>query len=189
MDKNNKALSFTALNIAVLTVSDTRNEAEDTSGKFLAEAVVKAGHRCADRCLVPDDRYRIRASVSGWIASYDIQVVLITGGTGFSGRDGTPEAVAVLFDKQVDGFGELFRQISVQEIGTSTIQSRAVAGLANNTAVFCLPGSTGACKTAWNHIICPQLDSRTRPCNFVGVLTGRDKNPGRVDKLPIGSRE
>lgn len=163
------------LSIAVLTVSDTRTEATDTSGRYLAEQLTAAGHRLADKAIVVDDIYRIRAQLSQWIADPAVQVVLITGGTGFSGRDSTPEAVQVLFDKTVDGFGELFRQLSYEEIGTSTLQSRALAGLANNTLIFCLPGSTGACTTGWEKIIRAQLDSRQRPCNFVAVLETRVK--------------
>jgi molybdenum cofactor biosynthesis protein B len=164
---------FVPLNIAVLTVSDTRDETSDSSGKFLFEALAGAGHSLADKQIVKDDIYQIRAVMSEWICRHDIQVVLVTGGTGFSGRDSTPEAVSVLFDKQIDGFGEVFRARSLQEIGSSTIQSRALAGLANNTVIFCVPGSTGACKTAWHGVICEQLDSRHRPCNFVGVLKTR----------------
>lgn len=159
------------LNIAVLTVSDTRTEETDTSGQYLIEALQAAGHRLAGRSISRDDIYQIRAIVSGWIADPAVQAVLITGGTGFSGRDSTPEAVTPLFDKAIDGFGELFRHVSLAEIGTSTIQSRAVAGLANRTVIFCVPGSTSACRTAWEQILKPQLDSRTRPCNFVGVLS------------------
>jgi molybdopterin adenylyltransferase len=161
---------FTPLNIAVLTVSDTRNLETDSSGQFLSESVQAAGHVLADRQLHPDDIYRIRAVVSDWIVRPEIQVVLITGGTGFTGRDSTPEAVAPLLDKLVDGFGELFRHVSWEEIGTSTLQSRALAGLANRTLVVCMPGSTGACRTAWGRILREQLDSRTRPCNFVQHL-------------------
>ena len=161
-----------ALNIAVLTVSDTRTRDNDTSGDFLADAVQQAGHKLADRALVADDVYRIRALLSQWIASEQVQVALVTGGTGFSGRDSTPEAVRPLLDKHIDGFGEVFRSLSLREIGSSTLQSRACAGLANRTAVFCLPGSTGACRTAWQGILRDQLDSRHRPCNFVAVLQG-----------------
>ncbi len=159
------------LNIAVLTVSDTRSLESDSSGQYLLEALQAAGHRLADRRICVDDIYQIRALLSQWIADPAVQAVLITGGTGFSGRDSTPEAVAPLFDKSIDGFGELFRQVSLDEIGTSTIQSRALAGLANRTVIFCVPGSTSACRTAWEKILRPQLDSRTRPCNFVGVLS------------------
>ena len=163
-----------ALNIAVLTVSDTRTRDNDTSGDFLAEAVAEAGHKLADRALIADDVYRIRAQLSQWIASEQVQVALVTGGTGFSGRDSTPEAVRPLLDKHIDGFGEVFRSLSLREIGSSTLQSRACAGLANRTAVFCMPGSTGACRTAWQGILRDQLDSRHRPCNFVAVLQGRN---------------
>jgi molybdenum cofactor biosynthesis protein B len=161
-----------ALGIAVLTVSDSRGPEDDTSGDFLADAAVTAGHRIVERALVPDDVYRIRAQLSQWIVDEEVHAVLVTGGTGFAGRDSTPEAVLPLFDKQIEGFGEVFRALSLQEIGTSTVQSRAVAGLANRTAIFCMPGSTGACRTAWNGILADQLDSTHRPCNFVAVLTG-----------------
>jgi len=137
------------LNIAVLTVSDTRTADTDTSGQFLEDALLEAGHRLADRAIVIDDIYQIRARLSAWIADSTVHAVLVTGGTGFSGRDSTPEAVLPLFDKTIEGFGEVFRALSLQEIGSSTVQSRAIAGLANRTAVFCMPGSTGACKTAW----------------------------------------
>ena len=162
-----------ALNVAVLTVSDTRDESNDTSGDYLRDAALAAGHVIADKSIVKDDVYQMRAVVSRWIADPGIDVVLTTGGTGFSGRDSTPEALSVLFDKQIEGFGELFRQISFQEIGSSTIQSRAVAGLSNNTVIFCVPGSTGACRTAWEGIIREQLTSTHKPCNFVGVLRTR----------------
>ena len=161
---------FVPLNIAVLTVSDTRTLETDTSGGLLAERLQAAGHNLAARVLLKDDLYRIRAQVAQWIAEDEVQVVLITGGTGFTGRDSTPEAVACLLDKQVDGFGELFRQISLPDIGTSTIQSRALAGLANGTLVCCLPGSTNACRTGWDGILASQLDARHRPCNFVAHL-------------------
>lgn len=160
-----------ALGLAVLTVSDTRGPENDTSGDFLAEAGGEAGHKIAHRDLVPDDVYQIRAVLSQWIADSHVQVVLITGGTGFSGRDSTPEAVVPLFDKHIEGFGEVFRALSFAEIGSSTVQSRALAGLANRTAIFCMPGSTGACRTAWNGILRDQLDGAHRPCNFVAVLT------------------
>ncbi|SEJ78507.1 molybdenum cofactor biosynthesis protein B [Pseudomonas linyingensis] len=161
---------FVPLNIAVLTVSDTRSLDTDTSGGLLVERLQGAGHHLAARVLLKDDLYRIRAQVAQWIAEDEVQVVLITGGTGFTGRDSTPEAVACLLDKQVDGFGELFRQISFDDIGTSTIQSRALAGLANGTLVCCLPGSTNACRTGWDGILASQLDARHRPCNFVAHL-------------------
>ena len=169
MSQSEKA--FVPLNLAVLTVSDTRSADNDTSGDLLVARLEAAGHRLAARDLVADDVYLLRARVSAWIADPAVQVVLVTGGTGFSGRDSTPEALVPLFDKQVEGFGELFRQISFDEIGTSTIQSRAVAGLANRTLVFCLPGSTNACATGWDRILAEQLDARHRPCNFVGLLT------------------
>jgi len=159
-----------ALDIAVLTVSDTRTEKDDTSGDYLIEALQKAGHRLAERTIVIDDIYQIRAVISRWIAADSVDAVLVTGGTGFSGRDSTPEAVAPLFDKAIEGFGEVFRALSLQEIGSSTVQSRAVGGFANNTVIFCMPGSTGACKTAWEGLIRDQLDSTYRPCNFVGVI-------------------
>jgi len=162
--------SFIPLNIAVLTVSDTRTLETDTSGQLLVERLQAAGHRLIERALLKDDLYRIRAQVAQWIADDQVQVVLTTGGTGFTGRDSTPEAVLCLLDKQVDGFGELFRQISVADIGTSTVQSRAFAGLANSTLVCCLPGSTNACRTAWDGILAEQLDARHRPCNFVPHL-------------------
>ena len=174
-----------ALNIAVLTVSDTRTRDNDTSGDFLADAVAEAGHKLADRALIADDVYRIRALLSQWIASEQVQVALVTGGTGFSGRDSTPEAVRPLLDKHIDGFGEVFRSLSLREIGSSTLQSRACAGLANRTAVFCMPGSTGACRTAWQGILRDQLDSRHRPCNFVAVLQGHNPHSasGRAARL------
>lgn len=164
-----------ALEIAVLTVSDTRGEAEDTSGKFLVDSLTGAGHRLADKRIVRDDVYQIRAAVSGWIADAGVDAVLVTGGTGFSGRDSTPEAVTPLFDKAIEGFGEVFRYLSLKEIGSSTVQSRAVGGFANNTVIFCMPGSTGACRTAWEGIVREQLDSTHRPCNFVGVIRARGK--------------
>jgi molybdenum cofactor biosynthesis protein B len=163
---------FRPLKISVLTVSDTRSLAEDTSGDALVELLSKAGHTLSGREIVKDDVYQMRAVVSNWIADKGIHVVLITGGTGLYNRDSTPEAMTPLFDKTIEGFGELFRQISYDEIGTSTIQSRAIAGLANQTLIFCLPGSTGACKTAWNGILEEQLNASHRPCNFVSMLIG-----------------
>ena len=162
---------FIPVHIAILTVSDTRTLETDTSGQLLADSVEHAGHTLVDRKLIKDDVYQMRAVVSQWIASADVEAVLITGGTGFSGRDTTPEAMLPLFDKQIEGYGELFRQISCRDIGTSTIQSRAVGGLANNTVIFCMPGSTNACRTAWVEIIQEQLDSRHSPCNFVKLIT------------------
>lgn len=161
---------FISLRIGVLTVSDTRTEAEDTSGKRLVEALTSAGHRCAEKAIVRDDPYQIRAVVSRWIAAEDIDAVLSTGGTGITGRDGTPEAVEPLLDKVIDGFGELFRVLSYEEIGTSSLQSRALAGVANATFVFVLPGSSGACRLAWEKLISQQLDNRTRPCNLVMLM-------------------
>lgn len=158
------------LNIAVLTISDTRTLDNDKSGDYLSEALTTAGHALYARSLVKDDIYAQRAIVSNWIADANIHAIVITGGTGFTHRDSTPEAISVLFDKEVDGFGELFRHVSYEEIGTSTIQSRALAGFANNTVIFCLPGSTGACRTAWEKIIASQLDADFRPCNFVKHL-------------------
>jgi molybdenum cofactor biosynthesis protein B len=161
-----------ALKVAVLTVSDTRTQETDTSGAFLEEALRDAGHDIADRQIVIDDVYQLRAIVSQWIADPEVEVILTTGGTGFSGRDSTPEALAPLFDKTIDGFGEVFRALSLTEIGSSTVQSRALAGLVNGTVIFCMPGSTGACRTAWEGVLRDQLDSEHKPCNFVGVLRG-----------------
>ena len=161
-----------ALKVAVLTVSDTRTQETDTSGAFLEEALREAGHEIADRQIVIDDVYQLRAIVSQWIADPEVEVILTTGGTGFSGRDSTPEALAPLFDKTIEGFGEVFRSLSHSEIGSSTVQSRALAGLANGTVIFCMPGSTGACRTAWEGVLRDQLDSEHKPCNFVGVLRG-----------------
>ncbi len=157
---------FIPLALCVLTVSDTRDAASDTSGDYLVEALQSAGHRLAQRALLPDDKYRMRALVAGWIADAQVDGVLVTGGTGFTGRDSTPEALLPLLDKTMPGFGELFRALSVEEIGTSSLQSRAFAGLANGTFVFALPGSTSACRTAWEKILRAQLDARTRPCNL-----------------------
>lgn len=167
---------FTPLNVAVLTVSDSRTLEQDTSGQYLADSLQEAGHQLADRQLITDDIYKIRAVISGWIADPEVHAVITTGGTGFYIRDSMPEAVRVLFDKEIDGFGEMFRLISKDEIGMSTLQSRAIAGMANNTVVFCLPGSSGACRTGWTKIIKEQLDSRTGPCNFVPHLMR--VNPG-----------
>jgi len=158
------------LRVAVLTVSDTRNEATDKSGALLVERLRKAGHVLAVKAIVRDDLYAIRAIVSGWIADPEVEVVITTGGTGLTGRDGTPEAIAVLLDKVIDGFGELFRTISYEEIGASSLQSRCLAGVANATYIFCLPGSSGACATGWDKLIGPQLDFRTRPCNLAELI-------------------
>ena len=159
-----------ALNVAILTVSDTRDKFNDTSGDLLAECAVQDGHRVCARSLVLDDIYQIRAVVSQWIADPNVDVVVSTGGTGFGGRDSTPEALLPLFDKQIAGFGELFRTLSYEEIGTSTIQSRAVAGIANGKVIFAVPGSTGACRTAWRRILHEQLQSTHRPCNFAELI-------------------
>jgi molybdenum cofactor biosynthesis protein B len=161
---------FIPLSIAVVTVSDTRTEENDTSGKVLADRLTGAGHRLADKVIVRDDIYAIRAAVSRWIADPGVEAVICTGGTGVTGRDGTPEAVQVLLDKRIEGFGEIFRMLSYEEIRTSTIQSRALAGVANGTMVFCVPGSSGACRTAWDKLIAYQLDYRTRPCNLVELM-------------------
>ncbi|ADC62850.1 molybdenum cofactor biosynthesis protein B [Allochromatium vinosum] len=161
---------FRPLRLAILTVSDSRDEAGDTSGRLLRERAEAAGHAVVAREIVRDDVYQLRAVFSRWIADPEIEVILSTGGTGVTGRDSTPEAIAPLLDKQVEGFGELFRQVSFEEIGASTLQSRTLGGLANGTFVFCLPGSTGACRTAWERILQPQLDIRTRPCNFAQLI-------------------
>ena len=170
MAKHTGKNQFKPLNIAVITVSDTRTEETDTSGRALVERLQQEGHMLTEKVIVIDDVYLLRALASRLIADAAVQAILITGGTGFTGRDSTPEAMKPLFDKEIVGFGELFRQLSFADIGTSTIQSRAVAGFANNTVIFCMPGSTGACKTAWDGIICEQLDSRYGPCNFVELL-------------------
>ncbi len=161
---------FIPLNIAVLTVSDSRDETSDKSGPLLVSLLSEGGHQAVQKSIVPDDKYRIREVISRWIVDESISVVLTTGGTGVTGRDGTPEAVTPLLDKIVDGFGETFRNLSYQSIGTSTLQSRAVAGVANGTYIFCLPGSSGACKDAWTMLISSQLDYRTRPCNLVELM-------------------
>ena len=160
------ATEFSALNLCVLTVSDTRTRENDTSGDYLAQSLADAGHRLHDRAITKDDIYRLRAIVSAWIAEPTVNGILITGGTGFTGRDSTPEAIRPLLDKEMPGFGEMFRVLSFEEIGTSTLQSRAFAGLANDKFVFCLPGSTSACRTAWEKLIRAQLDARTKPCNL-----------------------
>ncbi|HEY0179915.1 MAG TPA: molybdenum cofactor biosynthesis protein B [Dokdonella sp.] len=161
---------FVPLNVAVLTVSDTRTADDDTSGDYLALSIGQAGHRLHEKRIVKDNRYVVRAIVAQWIADEDVHGVLVTGGTGFTGRDSTPEAILPLLDKEMPGFGEMFRVLSFDEIGTSTLQSRAFAGLANNTFVFCLPGSTSACRTAWEKLIRAQLDATTRPCNLAGLM-------------------
>ncbi len=170
MSHHSEPLDFAPLSIAVLTVSDSRTEANDSSGQYLREAAGLAGHRVVDKAIVRDDVYQLRAVLSRWIADPEVHVVISTGGTGITGRDNTPEALGPLLDKVIEGFGELFRQVSFEEIGTSTVQSRCLAGVANSTFLFCLPGSTGACRTAWERILRAQLDRRTRPCNFAMLI-------------------
>jgi molybdenum cofactor biosynthesis protein B len=167
---------FIPLKIAVLTVSDTRSFADDKSGTTLAERIEKAGHMLADRAIVPDDVEAIRSRVRGWIADKGIDVIISTGGTGFTGRDVTPEAVEPLFEKKMDGFATLFLMVSYGKIGTSAIQTRATAGVAGATYIFCLPGSPGACKDAWDEILVHQLDYRYRPCNFVEIMPRLDEH-------------
>jgi len=162
--------TFIPLTIAVITVSDSRSEADDKSGAILVERLQQAGHTLGEKVIVRDDIYQIRAIVSRLIADPNMQAVVLTGGTGVTGRDGTPEAISVLLDKEIEGFGEIFRSISYQEIGSSSLQSRALAGVANGTYIFSLPGSSGACKTAWDNIIQAQLDIRTRPCNLAMLI-------------------
>lgn len=174
MSSNKAQEEFVPLNIAVVTVSDTRSEETDTSGRYLQEALVGAGHNLAEKHICKDDVYRLRALVANLIADNRIQAVILTGGTGFTRRDNTLAAVGPLLDTSIDGFGELFRALSYQEIGSSTIQSRAFAGLSNDTAIFCVPGSTGACKTAWQGIIAEQLNSQHKPCNFVGRIKSQE---------------
>ena len=170
MAKNESIRDFIALNIAILTISDTRTDESDISGVRLAELLERDGHILQEKVIVPDNIYRIRAEISKWISSPKVNAILTTGGTGVTGRDGTPEAVGVLFDKVIDGFGEMFRYLSYQQIKTSTIQSRSIAGVANGTYIFCLPGSVNACITAWDEIIKFQLDYRTRPCNLAELI-------------------
>ena len=161
---------FVPLNIAVLTISDSRTEENDKSGNTLKERIEEAGHKVVEKAIVKDDVYQMRAIYSKWIADPEVHVVISTGGTGITGRDSTPEAVAPLLEKSIEGFGELFRAVSREELGPSAIQSRAIAGLTNQTLIFCLPGSTGACKTGWDKILNSQLDHRTRPCNFAQMF-------------------
>jgi molybdenum cofactor biosynthesis protein B len=156
--------------IAILTVSDSRTEADDTSGSALLDRLARAGHQLAEKIILPDDIYKLREVVSRWIADPTIDAIITTGGTGLTGRDNTPEAIKPLLDKEIDGIGELFRSVSYGEIGTSTIASRCIGGVANATFIFCLPGSTGACRTGWDKIIGPQLDSTTKPCNLVALM-------------------
>ncbi|MEA3413235.1 MAG: molybdenum cofactor biosynthesis protein B [Pseudomonadota bacterium] len=161
---------FVPLQIAVMTISDSRTEATDKSGLLLTSRIDQAGHRLCEKRIVPDDIYEIRTVASAWIRDPDIRVILTTGGTGLTGRDGTPEAMRPLFDKEIEGFGEMFRVLSWESIGASTMQSRAVAGVANGKYIFCLPGSPGACADGWDKLIAPQLDARTRPCNLVELM-------------------
>jgi molybdenum cofactor biosynthesis protein B len=164
------SLKLTAVRVAVLTVSDTRDEESDTSGRLLAERVKGAGHTLAAKALCPDDRAAIRAQVNAWIASGDVDVIVTTGGTGITGRDVTPEALEPLFDKKIDGFSAIFHLVSYQSVGLSTLQSRATAGIIGGVFVFCLPGSNGAVKDGWDKVIAPQLDSRHMPCNMVELM-------------------
>jgi len=170
MSKTPKDAVFIPLRVAVVTISDSRTTENDTSGDYLAEVLAAAGHHLAHRSIVPDDRYALRAAFSALIADPEVDIVLGTGSTGLTGRDIAPEALIPLFDKEIEGFGELFRAASVTDIGAATIQSRAFAGLANATVIFCMPGSPGACRTAWEEVIRPQLDARTRPCNLANLM-------------------
>ncbi|MBN4079218.1 molybdenum cofactor biosynthesis protein B [Beggiatoa alba] len=170
MTTSKKQREFIPLKIAVLTVSDTRTEEDDTSGKVLVARLKEAGHTLAEKALSTDDIYQIRAVISRWIADPEVHVIISTGGTGVTGRDGTPEAFQPLLEKEIEGFGEMFRMISFDEIKTSALQSRALAGVANGTYLFCLPGSSGACKTGWDNIIKDQLDHRTSPCNLAMLI-------------------
>jgi molybdenum cofactor biosynthesis protein B len=163
-------LPFIPVHIAVLTVSDTRTQADDRSGATLCERIVKAGHVVKARAIVPDDRARIEAALRGFVADPEVDVVISTGGTGVTGRDVTPEAFRAVYDKEIEGFGELFRAVSLKSVGVSALQSRATGGVANGTYLFALPGSPGACKDAWDEILVLQLDRRYRPCNFVELM-------------------
>ncbi len=165
-----ESLEFAPVRIAVLSVSDTRDEESDTSGHVLVERLTGAGHTLAGKALVPDDRAKIRAQVMAWVASAEVDVILTTGGTGLTGRDVTPEAIEPLFDKRIDGFSAIFHLVSYQTVGLSTLQSRATAGVIGNVFVFCMPGSNGAVKDGWDRVISAQLDSRHRPCNFVEIM-------------------
>lgn len=161
---------FISLQIGIITISDTRTELTDKSGKYLLESLIATGHNLVGKIIVPDNIYQIRAVLSNWIADNSVQVIITTGGTGVTGKDGTPEAVKPLLDKVIEGFGEIFRYLSYQEIKANAVQSRALAGVANNTYIFCLPGSTGGCRTAWENLIKPQLDSRDKLCNLAQLL-------------------
>ena len=163
-------LTRSAVSIALLTVSDTRNETNDKSGKLLSDRLRADGHDLYEKSILPDDIYKVRARIATWIADPELQTIISAGGTGLTGRDGTPEAAAPLFDKEIEGFGEMFRMISYEEIGTATIQSRCIAGVSNGTYIFCLPGSSGACATGWDKLIGPQLDSTNQPCNLVDLM-------------------
>lgn len=177
---------FLPLSAAVLTVSDSRSEADDASGRYLSDRLVEAGHRLTERAIEIDDIYRIRARISAWLVDPRVQVIIATGGTGLRPRDRTPEAIRPLLDREIEGFGELFRAISLDEIGTSTLQSRTLAGMANQRLIFCLPGSPAACRTAWNRILKFQLDSRHKPCNFAELLPAADAwESRRPTLLPI----
>jgi molybdenum cofactor biosynthesis protein B len=165
-----KTRKLIPLNITILTVSDSRTQATDKSGQLLVSRLEKAGHHSYEKLIIPDNVYKIREVVSRWIADEEVQVVITTGGTGLTARDGTPEAVQPLLDKEIEGFGEMFRVLSFETVATSSLQSRAVAGVANGTFVFCLPGSSGACADGWDKIISDMLDYRTRPCNLVELM-------------------
>jgi molybdenum cofactor biosynthesis protein B len=182
MARIDESVPFIPLRIAVLTVSDTRDEKDDKSGAVLASMIAEAGHQLADKDIVTDDEKKIRKKVRKWIKDPEVDVVITTGGTGFSARDVTPEAVKPLFEKEIDGFSALFHMLSYATIGTSTVQSRACGGLANETFIFCVPGSPGACKDAWNGILKYQLDSRHRPCSFIEVMPRFKGEPGAKTK-------
>lgn len=159
-----------SLGIGIATVSDTRTKADDKSGGYLAREILSAGHKVCARDWVIDDKYRLRALISAWIIEPIIDVIITTGGTGLTGRDSTPEAIRPLLDKEIEGFGELFRAVSLTEIGSATVQSRTLAGLASDTLIFCLPGSQNACRTGWEKILKAQLDSQQKPCNFAELI-------------------
>ncbi|GJE50353.1 Molybdenum cofactor biosynthesis protein B [Methylobacterium tardum] len=179
------ARRFIPLNIAVLTVSDTRRPEDDRSGDTLTQRLTEAGHRLADRAIVPDEIPAIRGQVEGWLRDPGVDVVISTGGTGFTGRDVTPEALEPLFEKRMDGFSAVFHRISYDKIGTSTLQSRATAGVAQATYVFVLPGSPGACRDAWDGILAQQLDYRHRPCNFVEIMPRLDEHLRRGASITV----
>ena len=180
---------FQPLNIAVLTISDSRGPSQDSSGQFLVDAALESGHSIVARRMLNDDPPLMRALVSRWIADPGVQTVLVTGGTGLQSRDSTPEALRPLFDKTVEGFGEEFRRLSAEEIGNSTIQSRALAGVANCTVIFCMPGSTGACRTAWQGIVRDQLNSAHQPCNFSALVRSKpERDLSGLDRpVPLGA--